>query len=378
MYLIVMRSQAKVRIDPSRLATVERGDLVRSVVATGRVEPISKVEVKSKANGIIEDIKVNVGDSVSPGQILAELDKETLRAKLREARAGLTIAEASLTAAIAQHEKYKIEAAGPGPDLAFARRSFDRADSLYKAGLVPRQSYDEARNGVERAENHQDFARSQLGVSEARVSQSRAEVTQARAGADRAEEELNNATIRSPIRGIVLSRDVEIGSPVSSILNMGAAANPVMILGDIREVYVRGRVDESDIGVVRLGQLSRIRVETFKNRQFEGHVTEISPLGTDKENVVTFEVSVSIANSDGELRTNMTANAEIILEEHKGDLIVPESAIVYDAARSAWVEIPDPQSASARQRIPIKIGISDGTRTQVLEGLSEGQRVVLQ
>jgi len=375
-YGFTVMSRPKSEIDPSRLATVERGDIARSVVATGRIEPISKVEIKSKANGIIKELKVEAGDLVTPGQVLAELDKDNLAARLREAQAGLMSAQANLKAAQAQLEKNKVEA--EGPDVPFARRNMERAERLLKEGVLPQQTYDDTRSALEQAENRRNIARSQLSISQAKISQAQADVAQAQAAVDRTGEELNNATIRSPIRGMVLSRDVEIGSPVSSILNMGAAATLVMVLGDISQVYVRGKVDEADIGVVRLGQPSRIKVETFKDRKFEGTVTQISPLGVDKDNVVTFEVKVSIKNPGGELRANMTANAEIVLEEHKAALIVPESAVIYDAQRKASVEVPSTNAPKGRERKPIKVGVSNGTRTQVLEGLSEGQKVVLQ
>src|SRR4030095_6007932 len=166
--------------------------------------------------------------------------------------------------------------------------------------------------------------------------------------------------------------------PVSSILNMGSAATLVMMLGDISQVFVKGKVDEADVGVVRLNQPARIKVETFKDKRFAGTVTQISPLGVDKDNVVTFEVRVSINNPGGELRANMTANAEILLEEHQNTLILPESAVIYDAQRNAAVEIPDPAAPKGRVKKPIKTGVSNGTRTQVVEGLTEGQEVVLQ
>ncbi len=363
-------------IDASRLATVERGDITRSVVATGRIEPIAKVEIKSKANGIIEALKVQVGDFVKPGQILAELDKENLAARVREAMAALMGAQSNRKAAVAMLAKNKVEA--EGPEVPFTKRSFERSEKLLKEGVLPQQVSDDTRNVYEQALNRQNIARAQLPVSEARVAQAEAEVAQAQAAVDRAEEELNYATIRSPIQGIVLSRDVEIGSPVSSILNMGAAATLVMVLGDISQVYVRGKVDEADIGVVKLGQPSRIKVETFKDRTFEGKVTQTSPLGVDKDNVVTFEVKVSINNPGGELRANMTANAEIVLEEHRGILLVPESAVIYDTQRNASVEFPAPRGPNGREKKPIKTGISNGTRTEVTEGLREGEKVVLQ
>jgi HlyD family secretion protein len=363
-------------VDPSRLATVERGDLARSVVATGKIEPITKVEIKSKANGIIKELKVEVGNAVTEGQVLAELDRDNLAARLREARAALTGAHANLTAAEAELEKNRVEA--QGPEIVFAKRNVDRAQQLAAEKLISPQALDDARSVLDQAANRQAVAKSQLGVSQARVSQARAAVAQAQAAVDRTEEELTNATIRSPIRGIVLSRDVEVGSPVSSILNLGSSATLVMVLGDISQVYVRGKVDETDIGLVKMGQPVRIRVETFKDRPFVGRVTQISPMGVEKDNVVNFEVRASIDNPGGLLRANMTSNAEIVLEEHKGTLIVPERAVIYDATRRTFAERIAPASKTGRERVRIALGISNGTRTEVVKGLNAGDRVVLQ
>ena len=214
-------------------------------------------------------------------------------------------------------------------------------------------------------------------MARAHMAEAAANVAQAQAATDRAEEELANATIRAPIRGTILARDVEVGSPVSSILNMGAAATPVVTMGDISQVFVRGKVDETEIGNLKLGQPARITVETFKERTFQGNVTQISPMGVERDNVTNFEVRVSIDNPGNALKANMTANAEIVLEERPNSLIVPEAAISYDAKRSASVDVLDRGARSGRRRVPIKVGISNGTRTQVIEGLKEGDRVVL-
>ena len=375
-YAATILSRPAGDIDASRLAAVERGDIARSVVAIGRIEPVAKVEIKSKANGIIKEIKVQAGDLVNEGQILVELDKDNLNARLREARAALLGAQANTKAAQAELEKNKIEA--EGVDVEFNKRAFERAEKLFKDGLVPQQRFDDARVSLDIAENKQRASQSQLSVTQARVAQAQAAVAQAEASVERAQEELDNATIRSPIKGMVLSRDVELGSPVSSILNLGAGATLVMVLGDIREVFVRGKVDEADIGLVRLDQPARIKVETFKDRQFAGKVTQISPLGIEKDNVVSFEVKVSIDNASGELRANMSANAEIVLDEHKGTLLVPEKAVIYDAQRNAAIEVPQPDIPKGRERKKIKVGFSNGTRTEVVEGLNEGQKVILQ
>ncbi|HEX7086590.1 MAG TPA: efflux RND transporter periplasmic adaptor subunit, partial [Vicinamibacterales bacterium] len=151
----------------------------------------------------------------------------------------------------------------------------------------------------------------------------------------------------------------------------------VMTLGDIDQVFVRGKVDEVDIGRVRVGQIARISVETFKDRTFEGRVTQISPIGTEKDNVTTFEVKVSIDNPGSELKANMTANAEIVLEEFPDSLIIPEAAITYDAQRNPTVEVLDPAAENGRRRVSIKTGVGNGTRTQVLDGLKAGDKVLL-
>jgi HlyD family secretion protein len=362
-------------IDPSKIATVERGTMLRSVVATGKIEPITKVEIKSKANGIIEKLFVDVDHVVDAGQVLAELDKENLTARLREARANLQAAEAARTAAFAQVKKNEIEA--EAPDVAFARRNQVRMQRLFDQKLVSQSMLDDASSALEQAENKQRAAAGQLVIAQARVAEATANVAQASAAVERAMEELANATIRAPIRATVLTRDVEIGSPVSSILNMGANASPVMTLGDIEKVFVRGKVDEADIGRVRLGQAARITTETYRDRVFEGHVTQISPIGVERDNVTTFEVEVAIDNPGMDLKANMTANAEIILEHLPASLLVPEAALTYDAQRNPYLDVLDPAARNGRRRVPVKVGVGNGTRMQVLSGVNAGDKIVL-
>jgi len=362
-------------VDPSKIATVEAGTMTRSVVATGKVEPITKVEIKSKANGIIERLLVDVDHVVQPGQVLAEIDKENLTARLREARANLQAAEAAREGALAQLKKNEIEA--EAPDVVFARRNQSRAEQLYEQKLVSQSALDEARSAVEQAENRQRAATGQLVIARARITEAAANVAQASAAVERAEEELANATIKAPIRATVLTRDVEVGSAVSSILNLGANASLVMTLGDIERVFVRGKVDEADIGSVRLGQTARITTESFPDRAFDGRVTQISPIGVDKDNVTTFEVEVSIDNAGKELKANMTANAEIVLEQFPNSLLLPEAAVTFDAKRNGSVSIVDAGAPGGRRTVPVKVGVGNGTKIQILSGLDAGDRVVL-
>jgi HlyD family secretion protein len=361
--------------DASRLASVERGTMVKSVVATGKVEPITKIEIKSKANGIIKALNADIDVAVKQGDVLVELDKEQLAAALRGAEANLLAARASLEGAEAQAKKNLVEA--EGPDAAFARRAYERAQSLYSQHLIAQSALDDAHSLVEVSENRKRAAQSQLAIGQAKIAEARAQVAQAKAAADRAAEDMANATIRAPIRGTVLSRDVEVGSPVSSILNLGANATLVMTLGDITQVFVRGKVDEADIGRVRLGQEARIRVETFKDKTFNGRVTQISPMGVEKDNVTNFEVRVSIDNPGKELKANMTANAEIVLEEHPNSLILPEAAVTYDAKKTPFVDLLAPGTKTGKTRVEVKVGVGNGTKIQILDGLKQGDRVVL-
>ena len=178
--------------------------------------------------------------------------------------------------------------------------------------------------------------------------------------------------------GVILSRDVEMGDAVSSILVLGSTATLVMTEGDTSEVYVQGKVDEADIAHVYLGQPARIKVESFRDRAFYGKVTKIAPMGVEKDNVTTFEVRVSINNPGGELKANMTANAEILLDEHKGVLTVPENAVIYDNQKHAYVYVPDKNQKDGQRKAPVVVGLSNGSITEVASGLKEGDQVVLQ
>jgi len=363
-------------IDPSKLANVTRGDLARSVVATGKIEPLVKVEVKSKASGIVEKILADYGDHVKAGQVLVELDKEQLQARVAEAHANLQAAQAAVESAQATYERNKVDAAGP--DLPFLKATAERDRKLAADGLVSASILDDGEKAYQLGLNKQMSAQRYLAVSRAEIARTKAQVAQMQAALDSAEEDLRNSTIVSPMDGLVLSRDVEVGDAVSSILILGSQATLVMTLGDVSEVYVKGKVDEADISKVYLGQHARIVVESLKDKKFEGKVTKISPMGVEKDNVTTFEVKVSIQNPTGELKANMTANAEIILEEKQNVLQLPEAAVIYDKDRHTFVEAPAPGSKTGKQKLPVKLGISNGVKTELISGLKEGQQVVLQ
>jgi HlyD family secretion protein len=363
-------------IDPNKLAKVTRGDVARSVVATGKIQPITKVEVKSKASGIVEKLYVDINNQVHKGQQLAQLDQQEILAQVDAQRAQLAAAEANVTIYEANIAQDKVNAAAP--DLPMYKATLDRNREMQQQGIVSRQALDDANKDYQAALTRRDSSKAQIGVDMARLKQAHAQVMQSKASLNQFEEQLGYTNIVAPMDGVILSRDVEIGDAVSSILVLGSTATLVMTEGDINQVYVQGKVDEADIAHVYMGQPARIKVESFRDRVFLGKVTKIAPLGVEKDNVTTFEVRVSIDNPGGELKANMTANAEILLDEHKGVLTVPENAVIYDSKKSAAVEIPDKKQKDGKRKIPVKVGLSNGSVTEVLSGLKEGDTVLLQ
>jgi len=373
---LIAATRGGTKIDPSKLQKVEKGDLAKSVVATGKVTPITKVEVKSKASGIVKKLLVDSGDKVKKGQLLAQLDKEEIEAQVEQSRAAAEAAEANLMSSQADFERAKVDA--EGPDVPLLKRAYERAIGMAKAGVVSTSALEDAQKNYEMSLNKQNVSKAQVTVLKAKIAQSQGQLAQDRANLKQLEEQLSYTDIESPIDGVVLSRDVEMGDAVSSILVLGSSATLVMTLGDTSQVYVKGKVDESDIGKVYLGQPARIKVESFKDKTFNGVVTKISPMGVEKDNVTTFEVRASINNPGGELKAEMTANAEIILEEHKNVLQIPEGAIIYDKDKKASVEVPDPKAKDGKKKLAVNIGISNGAKTELLSGLKEGDEVVLQ
>jgi HlyD family secretion protein len=377
-------------IPPEKLGRVEEGSIAKSVVAIGKVEPLSKVEIKSKASGIIKYLYVNVGDKVKEGQLLVELDKETLEAQLKEARAFLTAAEGTLPEIDSEGRTLraglnKAQLEAENKDYDFMVTEFARRKELFSQGLIPKSELDSVEQKLKSTEVAKKALVAAVTVKEAEIEQNKksiqraqAEIVQAQAQLERAEENLKYASIRSPISGVVLSRELEVGDAVSSILQLGSTATLIMTLGDVQEVYVKGKVDETDIGVVRVGQLVRITVDAYKNRTFQGKVFRIAPMGVEKDNVTRFEVRVSILNDIDLLKVNMSTNAEIILEEHHDVLLIPESSLIYNEKRETSVEVPDLTTRTGRRQVAVRIGLSNGAKAEVLGGLKKGDQVVLQ
>ena len=177
------------KIDPSKLAKVEKGDLAKSVVATGKVEPITKVEVKSKASGIVTKLYVDAGDKVKKGQLLAQLDKVEIEAQVDQSRAALQADEANLTSSQADWQRAKVDA--EGPDVPLLKREYVRAQGMAKDGIVSTSTLDDANKNYQMALNKQNVSKAQVTVLQAKIAQSEAQIAQGRANLKQLEEQLS-------------------------------------------------------------------------------------------------------------------------------------------------------------------------------------------
>src|SRR6202789_2873973 len=201
---VVIASSGGTKIDPSKLAKVEKGDLAKSVVATGKIEPITKVEVKSKASGIVKKLYVDYGDRVKKGEVLAELDRDEIQARVDQARAQLEASTASLSGTRADLERAKVDA--EGPDVPLLKRAYQRADGMAKDGVVSASALDDAEKNYKMALNKQNVAKAQLLVLQAKIGQAEGQMAQDRANLKQLEEQLGYTTIESPLVVILFSR----------------------------------------------------------------------------------------------------------------------------------------------------------------------------
>ncbi len=343
---------------PFKTVTITRGEIERRAIATGKVEPLSKVEIRSKVDGIIKTIAVDEGDLVHKGQVIIEIDKDILTSRVNEARSSLERAQA-------RYQQAQIEASPSEMEL--AQKKYDRFQKLFAQGLVPEQQLEDTETAL-------TISKQNYQARQAAVAMAKAELSAVKAALDRTEDELGYATIISPLDGVVLSRNVDVGSAVASVVStMGTL---LMTLGDTREMHVVGDVDESDVGLIREGMPARISVESFSDKKFQGSVKKISPLGAEKEKIMNFEVEITIDQTDVPLRSNMTADAEIIVEKHENVLLVPQNAIRYKRDQS-FVEVPDKKDQTGKRSVNVTLGISGTNFSELLSGLKEGDQVIV-
>ncbi|MFW6205734.1 MAG: efflux RND transporter periplasmic adaptor subunit [Gemmatimonadota bacterium] len=275
------------------VAVAARGDLDIRVEAAGQVEPILVVEVKSKASGEVTAMRVETGNQVDRGDLLAEIDPRDVRNALAQARADLDVAEARVQIAESQAE---------------------RARELREANVTTQQEYES---------------------SILELANARAGLTRAQTNLELAEERMNDVTIRAPIAGTIIQKDVEAGTIIASASGNVSGGTTLMLMADLSTMQVRTLVDETDIGKVQPGQLARVQVEAYPNRTFTGSVYQIEPQAVVDQNVTMFPVLVRLDNREGLLKPNMNAEVQIDVAQRQDVVLVPNAAIVSMADATA-------------------------------------------
>lgn len=324
-------------------APVTRADLSTSITATGTIEPVTKVEVGTQVSGIIDKIYVDYNSEVRKGQVIAELDKTNLLSELTSAKSNLANSQS---------------------ELDYQRANFERYAKLFEKGLVSVDDYETARLAFEKA--RQDIVVQQQNVAKAQTN-------------------LGYATITSPVDGIVLSREVEEGQTVASAMTTPTLFN---IAQDLTDMRVIADVDEADIGGVKEGQRVTFSVDAFPDDTFAGTVTQVRLEATTESNVVTYEVVIAAPNKDLKLLPGLTANVTIFTSERDGVLAVPTKALRFrpnQALLSADQSVEDVASATKVWRfdgktfraVAVKTGLNSGTMVEIVEGLTEGDKVVV-
>lgn len=367
-------------VSTDRLISPERGPILRSVIAVGRVEPRTRVDLKSKAGGIIQELLVDVSDSVSEGQLLVVLDREILESRVAEAEGRLAQARGSLDSARAILAKTRTELSDP--ELVYAQRNWERAERLHADGIFSVDELEVAKDRRDKALYQKELLESDLVVRQAAVVAAQGRLQEVEAQTKLARQELEESTIRSPIDGVVLHRYLEPGDAVSSIRSAGGNATIIMSLGDLSQLYVDGEVDEVDVGkIIREQRIrpdleARVTVESFAGREFLGRVTRIAPLGLeDRNGIVTFEVRIVLENPEKLLLANMTANSRIVLEEKADALLLSRGALITEGGER-FALVYD-ERTGLTQRTRIETGISDGSRVEILAGIPDDATVLI-
>ncbi len=331
---------------PFRTARVEQGDVTQSVSATGNLNAVTTVQVGSQVSGTIRKIFVDFNSPVKKGQPIAEIDTSLFQANVVQARGGLDSAKANL-------EKAKVTATN-------SLRTLRRNKELLKDGFV-------AQADVDSAQTDYDSSVSQITAAEAQVEQAKGALSVA-------ETNLGYTTIYSPVNGTVVSRNVDVGQTVASSFQTPTLFT---IAQDLTKMQIDTNVDEADIGNTKEGQAANFTVDAYPEKTFTGKVTQVrnSPIIT--QNVVTYDVVIAVDNKEMLLKPGMTANVSILTRTVKDTLKIPNAALRYRPAGKGKPEgkkeaagprvyIVGPDGTA--QAVPVKLGITDGNFTQLVEG----------
>ena len=323
-------------------AAVAPANIMNSITATGTIEPVTSVTVGTQVSGIVSKLFVDYNSVVKKGQVIAELDKTNLMSQLNTAKTQLATAQSQLNYQTANYKRYK---------------------TLFEKGLVAADDFDNAKLSY---------------------TQAKEQVVSAKEEVQRAQTNLGYATITSPIDGVVLSKSVEEGQTVAASFS---TPELFTIAQDLTNMQVVADVDEADIGDVKEGERVTFTVDAYPDDTFEGEVKQVRQEATTTNNVVTYEVVISAPNADLKLKPGLTANVTIYTAERKGVLSVPSKALRFTPQRETVGKMKIVDVANAKNKVwtiegnsivahKVNIGMTDGTNTQIVGGISEGTKVI--
>lgn len=403
--------KAQVRFDT---LPIEQGAIESSVTATGTLNPVVNVQVGSQVSGNIKALYADFNTKVKQGQLVALVDPQIFQAQVDQATAGAASASSAVGTARAQVEKAKTDLAGAvaGKDNLKATLAKDRAnalnaqiqwqraDSLFQEGVVSQQDHDTAKaaydayqaqltadqSQIEAAEHNIQSAQAQVNVAIQQLSSAQAQQRQAQAALDQAKINLEHTRILAPVSGTVIARHFDVGQTVAASFQ---APDIFDIAQDLTQMQVDTNVDESDVGVIRVGQDSNFTVDAYPGITFRGSVTDVRKAPIVAQNVVTYDVVIRVSNPDLKLFPGMTANVSILTARQDNVLKIPNAALRFhpsaDVIKNNNLPAPKPgtqqiyvQRNGKLAAVPVKFGISDGRFTAASsDDLKPGDAVVV-
>ncbi len=389
-----------------RTMKVERGEISTTVTATGTINPVITVLVGSQVSGTIKALYADFNSRVKEGQVIAQIDPALFEAQVEQARANVLNAQANLlnTQANLRSSQANLEKAEVA--VLDTKRTLDRNLELMERKVIAQAALDTAQTNYESAVAQRDLVRAQLESAKSQIESAKAQLEQARAALKLAETNLRYTTIRSPVNGIVISRNVDVGQTVAASLQ---APTLFTIAKDLTQMQVNANVSEADIGRVAVGQEANFTVDAYPERRFRGRISEIRNAPLTIQNVVTYDVVIRVGNKDLRLKPGMTANISVLVAHKEGVLKIsnaalrfrPEFAKTEEAGEKRKGDLSKEQRLRGSQKfsqeegrvtgrvwvlardgkpkpIPVVLGITNGTFSEVVSGnLKEGTEVIV-
>ncbi len=384
-----------------RFAKVERGEVDLVVTATGTINPVINVLVGSQVSGTVKDLYADFNSQVKEGQVIAQIDPAIFQAQVDQAKANVLMNQANLLNAKANLENAKANLVKADVAVLDAKRTLDRNLPLVEKKIIAQATMDTAQTSYDTAVAQRDVAKAQVESATSQVESSKAQVEQAKAALKLAETNLRYATIRSPVNGTVISRNVDVGQTVAASLQ---APTLFTIAKDLTRMQVDTNVSEADVGRITVGQDSTFTVDAYPGRIFRGKVSEVRNAPIIIQNVVTYDVVILVDNKDLKLKPGMTANVSVMIAHREGVLKIPNAALRFRpvSAKSESGKGGSPQKVGDQVKssqgdqgrpgriwilskegkptpVSIVLGITDGTFSEVMSGdLREGGEVIVE